>query len=56
MRTPDAWRKYATPDETKAIETVFEWGKQEESRILQESEAERAKVDRWLEESFNALK
>lgn len=55
MRLPDAWRKYATPEEATAIQAVLEWGKEQEARILQERDSDLALVDKWFKESFNAL-
>ncbi len=56
MQLPDAWRNYATAEESRAIQAVLEWSRQQEVGILEERDAALAEVNKWLAESVRGLK
>ena len=51
-----AWRKYATDDENRVIQSVFKWGEDQTAAIASRKDADLAEIDKWLEDSLNSLK
>ena len=55
MVAPEAWKTFSNGTERQAIQAVLDWGQEQKNVVLAKQQAHHADIDKWLEDSTDAL-